>query len=149
MTSKSDGHCAYCGDEIDSDDRGVFAIHRDGFDAGPEVPLCRGCGGHAEPTCDRIWARISRTTGAAGLHTKDLSLLDAAVHWQDDEGVEGVCPSKPGDDPRLRKMMRRGMVTLVTEEGRDVSGAREGDVPVFAITEHGRMVLAEERWTAP
>lgn len=37
---------------------GHFAIHRDGFGEGPEVPLCNACGSGPTPTCEEIWARI-------------------------------------------------------------------------------------------
>ncbi len=148
-TSKISGPCAYCG----ASSEGTFAIHRDGLGLGPEVPLCNGCGGLEEPTCERIWARISKTHGAACLAKEDFSLLEAAIYWQDEKGIEGVCPSKPGDDPRLRKMTRREMMTFVTDAGRDVSGVRDGDVPIYAITAYGRLVLeehgAQARTTTP
>jgi hypothetical protein len=48
--------CAYCGRLAE----GNYAIHRDGFCEGPEVPLCDACGGHEEPTCEAIWARIAK-----------------------------------------------------------------------------------------
>ena len=47
--------CVYCGKAAE----GNFSIHRDGFDVGPEVPLCDACGQDETPTLDEIWARIS------------------------------------------------------------------------------------------
>lgn len=46
--------CACCGKKA----QGNYAIHRDGFGDGPEVPLCDACGGQPEPACEEIWARI-------------------------------------------------------------------------------------------
>ena len=34
-------------------------IHRDGFDEGPEVELCDGCGMNELPTCEQLWADIA------------------------------------------------------------------------------------------
>jgi hypothetical protein len=47
--------CAYCGKPAE----GNHTIHRDGFLFGPEVPLCDTCGSNPEPSCIKIWARIS------------------------------------------------------------------------------------------
>lgn len=49
--------CAYCGAEIAGEVR--YGIHRDGFDEGPEVDLCDGCGSGPLPTCEEIWAKIA------------------------------------------------------------------------------------------
>jgi hypothetical protein len=51
--------CAYCSSEIEGEVE--FAIHRDGFGEGPEVPLCVECGSHPTPTCEEIWSKISRS----------------------------------------------------------------------------------------
>lgn len=48
-------NCAFCGDPHE----GNYAIHRDGFCIGPEVPLCDACGSEPEPTCADIWYEIS------------------------------------------------------------------------------------------
>lgn len=47
--------CSFCGQAAE----GNHAIHRDGFDVGPEVPLCDECGGEEGPTCEEIWEKIS------------------------------------------------------------------------------------------
>ena len=47
--------CAYCGSPAE----GNHSIHRDGFDEGPEVPLCDAHGSQPEPTCEEIWAKIA------------------------------------------------------------------------------------------
>lgn len=47
--------CVYCGRKAE----GNYAVHRDGFGRGPEVPLCDGCGSDLVPTLEDIWARIS------------------------------------------------------------------------------------------
>lgn len=47
--------CSYCGKPCE----GHFAIHRDGFCVGPEVPLCDEHGGSEEPTVEAIWARLA------------------------------------------------------------------------------------------
>ena len=52
-------HCAYCKKPISGEVQ--YSIHRDGFDDGPEVPLCEACGAHPTPTCSEIWKRISET----------------------------------------------------------------------------------------
>lgn len=52
--------CAACGKPS-----GRFAIHRDGFGEGPEVPLCEACGGHETPTCEELWERIAERRKAA------------------------------------------------------------------------------------
>lgn len=49
--------CAYCGDLA----QGNYSIHRDGFDNGPEVPLCDQCGDHTGPSLLAIWSRIAHT----------------------------------------------------------------------------------------
>lgn len=58
------GTCAYCGKRAE----GGYAIHRDGFGEGPEVPLCEACGEDEALTCDRIWRRIAQpvTAGRSG-----------------------------------------------------------------------------------
>ena len=48
--------CVYC----DGPAEGHYAVHRDGFGVGPEVPLCDACGGHLEPTLADIWTRIAQ-----------------------------------------------------------------------------------------
>lgn len=48
------GPCVWCRQES----QGNYAIHRDGFGDGPEVPLCDRCGGYPVPTCEEIWERI-------------------------------------------------------------------------------------------
>ena len=50
--------CSFCGNYLCGEVQ--YSIHRDGFDNGPEVPLCVDCGAHATPTLDEIWARISQ-----------------------------------------------------------------------------------------
>lgn len=47
--------CAACGNVAE----GNYAIHRDGFSDGPEVPLCDACGSEEEPTCEELWAAIA------------------------------------------------------------------------------------------
>ncbi len=47
--------CAYCSKLHE----GNYAIHRDAFDEGPQVPLCDDCGRRPNPTLHQIWARIS------------------------------------------------------------------------------------------
>lgn len=47
--------CAACGRNAE----GEHSIHRDGFDDGPEVPICNACGSGEAPTCDELWERIS------------------------------------------------------------------------------------------
>lgn len=46
--------CAYCSKPAE----GSYAIHRDGFELGPEVPLCNTCGDSPTPTCEEIWRRL-------------------------------------------------------------------------------------------
>lgn len=50
--------CSYCGKPAE----GKYTIHRDGYDNGPEVPLCDACGSSTGPSCETIWARIARPT---------------------------------------------------------------------------------------
>lgn len=45
--------CFHCGSRA----QGRFAMHRDGFGLGPQLPLCDRCGGNETPTCEEIWAR--------------------------------------------------------------------------------------------
>ena len=48
--------CAYCGKPAE----GNYSIHRDGFDAGPEVPLCDVCGSsETYPSITEIWSKIA------------------------------------------------------------------------------------------
>ena len=49
-------HCAACGDDVGP--AAPFAIHRDGFCDGPEVALCRFCGGSEFPACESLWRSI-------------------------------------------------------------------------------------------
>ncbi len=46
--------CAMCGENAE----GNYAIHRDGFGEGPEVPLCDECGSFSTPTCEEIWEKL-------------------------------------------------------------------------------------------
>lgn len=48
--------CAYCGAPSD----GTYAIDRDGFAQGPEVPLCDSCACHSDPSVETIWSRIGQ-----------------------------------------------------------------------------------------
>lgn len=48
--------CAFC----DVPAEGNFAVHRDGFDEGPEVDLCDDCGSGDVPSLSTIWDRIAR-----------------------------------------------------------------------------------------
>lgn len=61
--------CAYCGTWIGPEPE--YTIHRDGYDEGPEVPLCCSCGERSGPSCHTIWSRISRTRG---VHRKPVVL---------------------------------------------------------------------------
>lgn len=54
--------CANCHGEAE----GRHAIHRDGFDLGPEVPLCDACASPEGPTCEEIWANIASGEGCHG-----------------------------------------------------------------------------------
>jgi hypothetical protein len=54
--------CAYCGTWTGHDPE--YCIHRDGFEEGPEVPLCADCGCEEGPPCTKIWERISRAKRA-------------------------------------------------------------------------------------
>lgn len=60
IEDKQEFTCAYCGKTV----KGVakYAIHRDGFAVGPEVPICNDCGSHPSPTCEEIWSRIAQPT---------------------------------------------------------------------------------------
>lgn len=49
--------CAYCGATTDGE---KYAVHRDGFGVGPEVPLCDTCGEGERPTLREIWDRIAQ-----------------------------------------------------------------------------------------
>jgi NAD-dependent SIR2 family protein deacetylase len=49
--------CANCGERFEGEVE--FAIHRDGFGIGPEVPLCHDCGAYPCPTCAEIWFNIA------------------------------------------------------------------------------------------
>jgi NAD-dependent SIR2 family protein deacetylase len=49
--------CANCGKQFEGEVE--FAIHRDGFGIGPEVPLCIDCGAYPRPTCGEIWFNIA------------------------------------------------------------------------------------------
>jgi len=51
-------HCAYCRVALIGEPE--YSIHLDGFDEGPEVPLCGSCGGDPDLSCEQIWRRISR-----------------------------------------------------------------------------------------
>ena len=54
--------CAACG----APSRGAYSLHRDGFEQGPEVALCDGCGAKETPTPQELWTRIAarRAAGA-------------------------------------------------------------------------------------
>lgn len=52
--------CSYCG----ALSEGQYSVHRDGFDQGPEVPLCNKCGAGDEPTLAKIWAKIAQPSDA-------------------------------------------------------------------------------------
>ncbi len=54
--------CAFCGGWIGH--QMEWCIHRDGEDEGPLMPLCERCGSNKGPSCEEIWARISRQTPA-------------------------------------------------------------------------------------
>jgi hypothetical protein len=49
--------CSYCGTVETGEPQ--WCIHRDGFDDGPQVPLCSGCGENDNLSCDDIWTRIA------------------------------------------------------------------------------------------
>jgi hypothetical protein len=54
-------YCAYCGKPSE----GNYTVHRDGFDKGPEVELCDGCGGSRYPTLSMIWDKIAEPEASA------------------------------------------------------------------------------------
>lgn len=60
IEDKQEFTCACCGKTV----KGVakYSIHRDGFEVGPEVPLCNDCGSHPSPTLEEIWSRIAQPT---------------------------------------------------------------------------------------
>lgn len=62
MSDEKEESCSYCGLVI----RGevMFRIHRDGMGEGPEVPLCKNCGGGSEPTCEELWRFFAATQRA-------------------------------------------------------------------------------------
>jgi hypothetical protein len=57
--------CAFCGDVAGGTPE--YTIHRDGFGEGPEVPLCRRCGGTDAISCSEIWARIAKPVAPRSL----------------------------------------------------------------------------------
>jgi hypothetical protein len=92
--------CAYCGLPA----QGNFTIHRDGFGAGPEVPLCDACGGGASPSSGEIWARngqgkdqcAARVREKRQLRVDILAVLRAAARQRCDKGNCGtVCLCVP------------------------------------------------------
>ena len=62
--------CAFCGEEHE----GNYALHRDGFGLGPELPLCDACGGYVRPSCDEIWYRIAKVGPYADARNADVPL---------------------------------------------------------------------------
>jgi hypothetical protein len=60
LRAENTGRCAYCGNTTSKEEFGG-SIHRDGFLIGPQVPLCCLCAAEDGPTCEDIWAKISRT----------------------------------------------------------------------------------------
>lgn len=53
--------CVYC-DKVAGT---RFAIHRDGFGEGPDVPLCDACGEDDAITCEMIWVRVAEKAAVA------------------------------------------------------------------------------------
>lgn len=54
------GHdCAACGKTT----QGHHAVHRDGMDLGPEVPICDECGGNETPRLPLLWKAIAARRG--------------------------------------------------------------------------------------
>ena len=47
-------YCLYCGEPAE----GNYSIHRDGFDVGPQVPLCDMCGKYEHPSLRDIWRAL-------------------------------------------------------------------------------------------
>lgn len=54
--------CAACGAVATAH----HTIHRDGFELGPQVPLCIGCGSSESPSCEEIWQRIAERMDTDG-----------------------------------------------------------------------------------
>jgi hypothetical protein len=80
------GPCAACGQPA----QGNFAIHRDGMDEGPEVPLCDDCGSEPYPTCEQLWERIRirRLTGQKKLKHLLDELVEAATTLAGETGPD-------------------------------------------------------------
>lgn len=66
--------CSYCGKPCE----GHFAIHRDGFCVGPEVPLCDEHGGSEEPTVEAIWTRLAMLRAATMTDPPMAGVLNGA-----------------------------------------------------------------------
>jgi hypothetical protein len=49
--------CSFC--QVEVEGKPEYAIHRDGFCEGPEVPLCKACGSEETPTTGMIWKVIA------------------------------------------------------------------------------------------
>lgn len=80
--------------------QGEFAIHRDGFGEGPEVPLCNDCGGPGSPTCEELWERIAKLRGPGTVH---------GVH---DSLALTVSPSDLRDDATFLPVAGEDLATL-------------------------------------
>lgn len=57
MSQSNRIECAACGKSYEGESG--YAIHRDGFGKGPEVPLCVWCGSEEHPTEAKLWQMIA------------------------------------------------------------------------------------------
>ena len=121
--------CAYCGDVAE----GNYAIHRDGFGIGPEVPLCDGCGSEETPTCEQIWHRIRRRMVGADLvglqGPIQLGNALAQVQSNVDYLSKRLIEASGRDDVEVVAFEKKGMhfIKLVDADGNTV--LPDGDNP--------------------
>jgi NAD-dependent SIR2 family protein deacetylase len=70
--------CANCGKQFEGEVE--FAIHRDGFGIGPEVPLCIDCGAFPLPTCEEIWLNIADRRARRAYEARSKLHTNRAMH---------------------------------------------------------------------
>ncbi len=54
--------CSYCG--VVERGEPQYCIHQDGFDEGPQRPLCAACGENEGLSCDTIWRHFEAQRNA-------------------------------------------------------------------------------------
>lgn len=79
---------------------------------------------------------------------QDVRTLAYALRIEERFGGDGIFPRDGAQTSHFRKLARFGMLEFTGEWGRDIDSQVDRDVPIYRLTEQGRVWIKELRAAA-